>query len=407
MSSKPSTKPSLTVVVGAGASMPLGVPSTWGLTELVKTALRQHKPRPPDPTFQPRVEKLLAAAELYYGEKNLNFEHILDVLESACTLVAGWKAGPTVSEGCLTQSKDDLDDVLDWSFIHECMFVLKHCILDAMTAASAAAATQPSWATYRSFWEALAADFTLTIVTLNYDTLVEQALGLDGSHQGLVAVKGENVWRLDQKVLQTPSMAHRLLHLHGSIQFGRREYNTDPNRFCYEDGFHELYWHPSPEAAQRTIAGGPSPQSQSGRWLETGPIITGLHKPDKLLVEPLASYYVESANQIIRCKRLLVIGYGFADRHINALLARMTRVHGASRRTAAIDYVDMEEECGSTRRSDMFIMLQRWGEERYEIDPFTNPYPWRSANCCARFYWKGLLEVADNEMDELVEFLKT
>jgi hypothetical protein len=245
----------------------------------------------------------------------------------------------------------------------------------------------------------------LTVVTLNYDTLIEQSIGLDGRHQGLVPVVGEGVWRLDPMVLHGQAVDHQLLHLHGGIQFGAREYGSEANRFCYEDSLHDLYWHPSPASAQRTMWGKSSPRSGSGRWLEGGPIVTGLHKADKLLVEPLASYYVEMANQLRRCERLIVLGYGFGDPHVNALLARMTRVHGATRRVAVVDLVEMVEEYGSEERDEMLVMVQRWSEERFEIDD-RHPYPWCSTNGCTRLYFKGLLEAAD-QSHELIKFLKT
>lgn len=408
MTSTDPSKPTLTVLVGAGASVPLGIPSTSQLTELVKTALLTRSTRGKANTlFQHRAGKLLAAAERYYGKDRLNFEHLLDLFEGGHALAVAWTLKPavTISEACLTKPDGDLADVMEPAFLDECIFALRWTILEAVTGASKDCQTHPAWSAYRSFWTTLAEEFTLTVVTLNYDTLVEQSIDLDGSHQGLAPVVGEGVWRLDPTVLLGQAVNHRLLHLHGGIQFGGREYGSEPNRFCYEDSFHDLYWHATPKSARQTMWGSSAPRSGSGRMLEGGPIVTGLHKPDKLLIEPLASYYVETANQLQRCPRLLVLGYGFGDPHVNAILTRMTRNHGGSRRVALVDLVNMVEEYGSNDRDDMLVMVQRWSQERFEID-YSHPYPWCSKDGCARFYFKGLLDAAE-QSHGLVSFLKT
>jgi hypothetical protein len=347
---------------------------------------------------------LILAAERYYGYDELTFEQLLDLFEGVDALYSGWCQGniPTIAEACVTKPLDELGDIFDPMFIAPCASSLIRTVRDDVARASTVAPGHGHWAVCRDFWHRLADEFTLTVATLNYDTLIEQALGLDGRHQGLEPIQGENTWRLHPRSLARHDQ-HRLFHIHGSIHLGRREYGTDVNRFAYEDSFHELYWHPSPEAAGRTIWGSSSPFSQSGRMLRGLPIVTGLHKPDKLLVEPLASYYLETANQLARSPRVLVVGYGFADSHINVLLGRLNKFHGASRRIAVIDLVDLVLEHGSSERSGMLTMLAKWAEEtRLDIG---YPHPGQSANGCVRWYWNGLIDVAQHSMDKMVGFL--
>jgi hypothetical protein len=395
----------LTVLVGAGGSVPLGVPSTATITELVKSALVNFKPRRDEKAEYPELaSRFMGAASRYYG-KLLNFEHLLDLMESGQALAWGWArpGGATTSEACLTRARTRLKDVVEYYFLSHCVFELKKEVLRSVTTASSDVADHPAWPRYKAFWSQLASEFDLTIVTLNYDTLIEQALKLDGSHQGFAPVSGERTWRLHPRTLHDPQK-HRLLHLHGSIQFGGRGYGSEPNRFCYEDSFHDLYWHPTVESAQQTLWGKSSPRAGSGRTLEGGPIVTGLHKPDKLLHEPLASYYVAAANQLRTCPRLLVIGYGFGDPHINMLLSRMTRNHGDARRVACIDFVDMVERYGSYDQEELLLSLQRWGECRFEYDD-RHTHPWTSANARAQFYYKGLLDAVERA-DGLIAFLR-
>jgi SIR2-like domain len=393
----------LTVVVGAGASTPLGIPSTRCLTDTVTSKLLSHDSRD-CADFGPRVALLLKAVRDYYGE-TYNFEHLWDALEAAHALVVGWTQGnaPTTSEAAMTMARPDVQGALEYELLSEALFVLKRTVLSEITDASAAATKHANWSNFQAFWRGLAKRFSLTVVTLNYDTLVEQALDWDGSQQGMHPVSGESIWRLDPKRLHDPREIDRLLHLHGSIQFGSRTYGAEVNRFAYEDSFHELYWHPTIESAQQTMWGMSSPRSQTGRSLAGDRIVSGLNKPDKLLVEPLLSYQIEFMNQIRREPRLLVVGYGFGDHHVNAALERMTRIHGETRRTCVIDRIDMVTEIGSTRRDGLMVMLSRWGRTQFEFRD-SHPDPWASADGCARLYWNGLLNPAVGEVaDYLVE----
>jgi hypothetical protein len=98
-----------------------------------------------------------------------------------------------------------------------------------------------------------------------------------------------------------------------------------------------------------------------------------------------------------KAPRLLVVGYGFSDYHVNAALEKMTRIHGDAKRTCVIDYIDMVMETGSTRRANLSVMLQRWGRTQFAFRD-SNPDPWTSADGCARLYWKGFLNTPASDV---------
>src|SRR5262249_45067777 len=78
--------------------------------------------------------------------------------------------------------------------------------------------SHPNWSRVALFWQGLADRFDLCLATLNYDTILEKALGIGPEGQGFRRSTGHPFYRLDRHLLHE---APRLLHLHGSIAFGR------------------------------------------------------------------------------------------------------------------------------------------------------------------------------------------
>jgi hypothetical protein len=68
------------------------------------------------------------------------------------------------------------------------------------------------------------------------------------------------------------------------------------------------------------------------------PIIAGLNKIGALAfnIRPFAYYLSSGARAIAEAKRILVIGYGGRDPHVNVWLEENARIHGDDRRCAVI-----------------------------------------------------------------------
>jgi hypothetical protein len=260
-----------------------------------------------------------------------------------------------------------------------------------------------AWYTFRAFWCALDSAFELTIVTLNYDTFIDQALQVSGREQGFEDV-GEAGWRFSRR--QLARQRRTLLHLHGSIHFGYRDPNeNDLNRFGFEDDWEDLFYFPTPAraAASRPIQS--THDSQAGRKTTKGPFITGLNKPDKLLVEPYDAYAQMFAERVLSTPRLLVIGYGFGDLHVNANINRMTKYHGARRRIISITYANDLRGWGH-ERLDESMAVMKWAEEQAPFDRIESGDPWIAENGLVRVYQHGFLDAARSNVDEIVTFLK-
>lgn len=186
---------------------------------------------------------------------------------------------------------------------------------------------------YKRFLCGLSKRFELSIFTLNYDDIVDKALGssaFDG-YCRQVQVSGPTRWSFDEntfvsKYATSPLM---LAHLHGSVCFGQ----SLPN-----EGRGMLKFLSSSAAIDQTQSISSSTQLQGGQMASSGPIISGSGKLMKLTenTAPYAYYYHAFCEHLLRFPRLLVIGYGGADPHLNAWLNEYAKLHGAKRRVAVI-----------------------------------------------------------------------
>ena len=82
-----------------------------------------------------------------------------------------------------------------------------------------------------------------------------------------------------------------------------------------------------------------SPQTQAKEQYLALPIITGLHKTDKITFAPFNFYHANFANRICANNTLLIVGYSFGDLYLNQLLERITLIHGSKTRVILIDYM--------------------------------------------------------------------
>jgi hypothetical protein len=180
------------------------------------------------------------------------------------------------------------------------------------------------------FIRSLRDEFQLSVFTLNYDDIVDGALEawFDGftrpaeqSSQGAVwSVNGFdarsfNNWRDASEPL--------LAHLHGSVRFGYLRNEIGIGKYS------------SSEAALASIEGTRVGDHYSGgQIISASPIISGLSKPSKLIhsPEPFGYYYRAFIDSVLDCERLLVIGYGARDDHINVWLDQYSANHGDSRK---------------------------------------------------------------------------
>lgn len=405
-------KPKLTVLLAAGGSVEVGLPSTDDLLRVATRAIQTSPASVSDEwpfDLEQAASAIIKRCAAYFGPR-FNFEHLMHALEALDTTVwnlrCDWPTTDKPVEPMLAAGPhEDIAPSLDPLFARAAQASLLFSVHREVSEATTRAPGHEKWPGYVKFWRSLWAEFDLTIGTLNYDTLVEQALGLGASDQGFEPIEGENTWRFDEHTLRKNPT---LMHLHGSIHFGYREYGTDANRFWPEDNWDDLYWHPTPESAASSAGSGRSDgHSQARRKNMKGPLITGLDKSDKLLVDPYGAYVRMFADRLVQCPRLLIVGYGFGDYHVNALLSRMGKLHKGRQRIAAItkfDPVEMHGSWGPARGEEVGI-LRKLGQDPRLLEQmhYTNPMTAKTGR--VRVYYDGLADVSTNHLDSLTGFL--
>lgn len=174
------------------------------------------------------------------------------------------------------------------------------------------------------------------VFNLNYDSVVEQSL--DVYNDGFVPI-GENpevAHFAPDMYLNNPQHLPTVSHLHGSIYFS--EYHIP--EFNYSHSHRDLYRCLNYEVAERERKVVQcSPQTQAKEQYLASPIITGLHKTDKITFAPFNFYHANFANRICANNALLIVGYSFGDLYLNQLLERITLIHGSKARVVLIDYM--------------------------------------------------------------------
>lgn len=403
-------KEHLTVLVGAGGGVEVGLPSTGDLLEVAFDAIRNTQVSKACPTTSRSiVADLEARCHEYFGIQHFNFEHLMHVLEAIYAMRWACQA-PGPSPGLATEPMlaaephARIAPALDPLFSFCAPQDLIQALHGVISRTSSLLREHPDWLDYASFWRDLEARFELSVGTLNYDSALEQALDIGPEAQGFAPISGETVWRFDERVLRK---APRLMHLHGSIHLGKREYGVNPNRFSFEDDWHDWYWHRTSDAAFRCLNTGVSASEPGHRNQLRGPLITGFDKAEKLLAEPYGSYFRAFADALRENSRLLVVGYGFGDHHVNALLHRIGRYHGGGLRVAVVTKFDPVEMHGSwgPARGNEAGMYRKWGRDEKLLEQMSYSNPLKARSGFLRVYYDGVLSAGRDHLDDMLDFL--
>jgi hypothetical protein len=319
----------LTVLLGAGFSVPFGMPTVADLTSVAEAVVTPALGTPVGPSAEPVPAAKMLHRALRAEYNTVDFELALHAVESLLSYAAADTFDVRLSD-IHQVLRAFTDPAPRWSaLIHfDTVRELRESIVNALVSEirqreqRIGRSDRIQRGVRRSIGliSKLSETFALRCFTLNYDSVVDRHLNWnDGFGEDSPAAFSRT--RFNNKLRVSEPM---LCHLHGSIRYG-----FDASGYIAKFA--------SAELAQDSYASEKSSKpNQAGELNIAGPIISGLRKLDKLTSTPYGYYYSAFINSIIENPRLLVIGYGFHDPHLDYWLGQHRTVHGERRRVVIV-----------------------------------------------------------------------
>ena len=359
-------KETLVVVVGAGASIKAGISSTEELTTLAKRVLPTIAV--PGVPYTLTVESSVKPAERHFFQNNrypslsdildqglradygehYDFERILHALEELETFVdarynpEGWQSPATPVLGSFAELMRRFDCLSDETVLRTARFDVLKAIhrrvgCDCEDLAKAHSAQNAREQLTRIF-ESLAQHYRLVVIDFNYDDLLDRMEKL-GWHDGFSQYVPDKFCYLfdpaDWASHVEDGETHLLMHLHGSVRYGYRPSTTLRDATTR---FAEPAWYERTDGAQESVAGRTvSGTTVDGDSADAAFIVSGYRKAGKMAynARPYGYYYGTIMNVVPRARRLLMLGYGWRDTHVNTWLNEYVACQ-PERRTAVV-----------------------------------------------------------------------
>lgn len=344
------------ILVGAGASVKAGIPSTAELGDVAKRALPvQHIPGTAYGTPPFAIPRSVQMADVLDSAlrgtyENYDFEILLHALEQLETFNSRGYARVSGSNTPILGSFAELmrryEILCDPNVIRQARHAATRAIHRTVGSASEGWGIQPSDIEAREQIKRMLLDlserFRLIVVDFNYDDLVDQApVEWNDGFTGIVPDRGCSLFSPTAwaKAIDDPT-AHLLMHVHGSVRFGFKpqEALNVTTRFAEPAKYEQI------NAARDSVENrGVSGTTIDGQVYDADIIISGLGKAGKIAYNARPyGYYQRAISQFVpMSSRLLVLGYGWRDEHVNTWidelidLQRDRRCAVVTRRTGA------------------------------------------------------------------------
>lgn len=314
----------IAVIVGAGASLAAGAPGTGELLDTVLATM------PVERIFEDlqgnKTADAVPLANLFRehllknGDGEAHFEIVMACLEE---MISYGMPGHLLQS--FTSPRPQFETVLDVGMLQEAYTGAIHALIRMFLARTPKTAQQSNAATsLASFVQRLSSNARIVLSTLNYDSLLDDALPW---FDGFAPVQEWDFSEFHPLLwLEHAKDQHLLMHLHGSLRYGFRPFMSGYRGAPFSE---PVRYSSSQVAAESVFRSRTSSPSADGLLLPATPIIAGGHKSPKLMhnVRPYAYYNATSLEEIANADALLIIGYGFRDEHVNAWVDEYMRVH--------------------------------------------------------------------------------
>jgi hypothetical protein len=324
-----SMKKRLLVILGAGTSVSLGMPSLGQLNKKMEdwakdwSATQTH-----GINYYQRITE-----NRKHVEQEPNFENLLADMHSLINSFPFWGseiAPPKAPDPVLMwfraadvfadlniwpnigrdNPRSEIIDQLDFLYVKLADFFRTACIEFNKSGLDD---PRHPFQLYKRFFTFLREHFDIGIYNLNYDSLADTAT--TGLFTGF-----DN----DTGVFLPSVIAHRqewsfIYHIHGSVHFTFKDVSIMTETVFYLRPEQEIIWQKDLSMGEFSYTNGSRSRSE-GRSFQAASLVAGGWKLEQIQSEPFLSLYSQFPRHVSEADAILVAGYGFADSHINSVL---------------------------------------------------------------------------------------
>lgn len=336
-----------TFLLGAGADQAIDGPSTTDITELL---LNKNTDWDIQEDFEIPEGLLKNSGEFFekmrrlneikpynqYADASTNFEDFVYILETLSNYLnpqaSSSKKGQLPLDKKVLKCKENFSD-WDWSKIETtylpfCIHLIRQRILKFLDQLEPAG--NHSW--YRNFWQENISENPKTdILTLNYGNTIQRCLNKK-LEDGFEETKEDFLSFNPRKIPNEDAV--NIFHLHGSVYWGYpslRHPSIDPDQ--------------NPPLRKMTSPGQENNwvfsnliKTNTGRGVFQNSITTGYLKREKIHSNPYKTYFHIAPKILRKSQRLVIIGYGFWDYHVNELIEYFFETHSENDKTIIVTY---------------------------------------------------------------------
>jgi len=351
-------KPKLLVILGAGSSIPYGMPSVGDINEQMQGWGRALERGPGAEAGCDVFNILWSATEKYYDQNHYcirpNYERILGEM----TALSSWLSSPPFGTP-LTQAIRDSRPIRELDWLQDCsdkhaarkQVLKQHTLLfqklaEYMRLESKKLDRQSCELTdYKKFFCKLREQFELGIYNLNYDTVARSAwtdafngFDCDGEFDPF-SVSQRREWGF-------------IYHLHGTVHHCISDTKNNP-RVVWKNDLDQTFRDSGIEKTE---------MSQDFRSMPLTTMIAGGFKLDQVMVDPYQTFFSTLVRHVHEADSILIAGYGFSDFHVNRVLRnRFERPMHSSRSYPRA--VILEKSCSQRARTAYLETHQYWSRE--------------------------------------------
>lgn len=202
----------------------------------------------------------------------------------------------------------------------------------------------------RKFFNSLKEEFELGFINLNYDNVILTAL--PDLFTGYNKKSGE----FDKEQFYKNNW-NFCYHIHGSVHFDMNGKGIKTHNITWNNNLNSDF---ETRSIFRNVE-----YTSEGNYHLNSPIITGLDKTNQILKEPFHQYYMKIDALIHESDSILFIGYSFGDSHLNKLFPSHRYNSTKKRQVVVIDFF-------SNQTDVMYKRGDNWSYKLFETIPFND-----------------------------------